>query len=109
MARTRGRAARVAVDPETFISFLDTNTAVVTGGSPRRTRRVLNGHTIDQANDGRMIRRWRSGRIEGITKQSAENFLGRYGLTLQDFVLWGMLAGRRTFIRNSNQQENITT
>lgn len=102
MARSKGRAARVAVDPETFISFLDTNTAIVTGGSPRRTRRILNGHTIGQANDGRMIRRWRSGQIEGITKQSAENFLGRYGLTFQDFVLWAMLAGRQTHIRNND-------
>lgn len=97
----RGRAARVAIDPETFISFIDTNTAVVTGGSPRRTRRLLNGIIVDQSNDGRMIRRWRSGTIEGITQPSAESFLSRYDLTLQDFVLWSLMAAREPFIRNN--------
>jgi hypothetical protein len=106
---SRGRAARVAIDPETFLAYLDERTSTITAGSPRRTRRILNGHTIDQANDGRMLRRWRSGTIEGITQPAVERFLARYDLTFNDFTLWAATGGLRTFIRNSNQQENITT
>ena len=43
----------------------------------------INGHPISD-NDARMIRRWRVGKIQGVTQKSADALLQRYQLTTQE-------------------------
>lgn len=84
MSRRNGPAARVAIDPAVFVGYIDSLSAYHVGGFPRRRRLCIQGTAVLE-NDARMIRRWRTGKIEGITVRSAEDLLGRYGLSLADY------------------------
>lgn len=86
----RGRAARQAIDPESLIVYINDHASTATSGSPRRTRKLINGIPIT-TNDNRTLRRWASGSIEGVTLAAAEAFLHRYELTL---------TGNVTYLRN---------
>lgn len=77
----RGRAARFAYSAADLVALLDSHTTYELGGTPRRKRRLINGVALDQDTDARIIRRWRSGQIEGVTKAAAERMLGKVGLS----------------------------
>lgn len=77
----RGPAARFAYSAADLVALLDQHTTYELGGYPSRKRRLINGVVIDQDTDARVIRRWRSGRIEGVTKAAAERLLGKVNLT----------------------------
>lgn len=98
MTRPRGRAARFAFDPKVFVAFLDASTSYETSGLPRRRRRFINGAPIDNDVHGRMIRRWRTG-TEGITEQSARNFLDHFNMTIDQLFNWARLAGLEPVLR----------
>lgn len=85
--RRGGPASRVAVDPAALLGYVDSLAAYHVGGYPVRRRLCIHGTPIRE-NDARMIRRWRSGTIEGVTVKSTEGMLGRYGLGLHDFVTY---------------------
>ena len=80
-----GPASRVAIDPAVFVAYIDEVSAYHVGGYPVRRRLCIHGTPVLE-NDARMIRRWRTGKIEGITVRSAEDMLGRYGLSLADYI-----------------------
>lgn len=84
---TTGRAARKAINPEALVAFIDEHTEYRTDGFPRRKRRYINGkpQTADHA---RIIRRWRSGGIVGVTVQAANDLLAAYNLRLDRFSVW---------------------
>jgi len=85
---TGGRGNRFAYDARTFVAFLDSETEYILDGVPARLRRSINFTPIDQDTDARSIRRWRSGRVAGVTKPAAERLLMKVGLTLGDYTAW---------------------
>lgn len=82
-----GPAAKRAVNPEAFVDFLTAKEHYRVDGLPRRRRLCINGVWVSE-NDARMIRRWRSGKIEGITLDAATAMLQRYNLTLLQYAAW---------------------
>lgn len=84
-----GRTAKAAIDPKVLVAFIDECTTYLVDGIPSRKTRRLNGRRVSQDIDARMIRRWRSGRFDGVTVPAARSLLERYGLPireLQDFA-----------------------
>ncbi len=76
---TRRAGPRTSVDPEELVGCLDDASTYVVGGTPNRRRLCINGIPIS-ASDQRMIRRWRAGKIQGVTAKSANALLARYNL-----------------------------
>lgn len=95
---TRGPAAKRAIDPASFVDFLDTQAGYVKGGHPVRNRRCINGVPVTES-DLRVIRRWRTGVNDGITIRTAGKLLTRYSLTLGNFQAWAFVNNRKTTIR----------
>lgn len=81
----RGPAANLALSPAVLVAFIDDASQLVTDGIPRRQRLHINCRPVS-ANDARVIRRWRSGSINGVTKGAAEKLLATYGMTLTDLA-----------------------
>lgn len=83
-----GPATRRAVNPEPFVDFITgLESYVMDDRPPRRKRLCINGIPVSDT-DARMIRRWRSGKIEGITVEAAAALLRRYGKTPFQFAAW---------------------
>jgi len=82
-----GPAARRAFDPDHFEAYLAGKSSYVTDGTPRRRRLCINGTPVSES-DARMIRRWRTGQIEGITIEAGAALLRRYGLTPRQYAAW---------------------
>lgn len=70
---------RTSVDPTELVAQLDAHSEYVTGGHPVRTRLHINGVPVSDT-DARMIRRWRAGKIKGVTAKAADAMLQRYRL-----------------------------
>lgn len=95
----RGRAARVAYDPDVVLAFLDAHTTYEKYGKHGRTCRLINGHPVSQDVTSRSIRRWRAG-TEGITRRGLVTVLRRIQVTLATFESWALDQGTNPFIRN---------
>jgi hypothetical protein len=100
-----GPASRRAVDPDALVDYLTAKQHYVEDGTPKRRRLCINGIPVS-ANDARMIRRWRSGRIEGITVGAAAALLRRYDLTPFQYAAWCATLGRRPTIRGSIRESD---
>jgi hypothetical protein len=100
-----GPAARRAVNPEAFVAYLTSLESYVVDGVPRRRRLCINGIPVSEA-DARMIRRWRSGRIEGITVGAAAALLRRYGKTPLQFASWCAILHEAPTIRGSIRESD---
>lgn len=83
----RGPAGRFALAPVVLVAFIGAHSEHVTDGIPRRRRLTIN-HCNASPNDVRIIRRWRSGSINGVTTTAAAALLGRYGLGLDQLEGW---------------------
>lgn len=94
MKRQGGPTSRFAYDPATLVAYLDAQTDYVTQGEPTRTRRVIGLVPVDPDTDARVIRRWRSGVIEGVTKAAAARLLEKFGLTTDTYEWWAYANGR---------------
>ena len=76
---------KARIDPAELVAFLDERSDHVTGGHPRRLRKFINGHPVDET-DARMIRRWRKGDIKGVTEASAKALLRRFKINPREFT-----------------------
>ncbi len=79
----RGPKARIA--PGHLVEFLDTRSEHRTDGVPCRTRKFINGTPVSET-DARMIRRWRAGKIQGVTESSARALLRRHNINPREFT-----------------------
>ncbi len=70
---------RTTVAPWHLVALLDAHSDYRTGGHPRRRRLCINGIAVTDT-DARMIRRWRAGKIQGVTAKTANALLSRYNL-----------------------------
>lgn len=95
----RGSTAKAAVDPVTLVAFLDERTTYVVDGIPPRKTRRLNGKRVSQDLDARIIRRWRSGRFEGVTVPAAKALLSRYDLPIKELQDFATNNNRRLMLR----------
>ncbi len=77
MARRGG--PRTTVAPFQLVALLDAHSDYRTGDIPKRRRLCINGIAVTET-DARMIRRWRAGKIQGVTAKSANALLSRYNL-----------------------------
>jgi hypothetical protein len=82
-----GPASRRAVDPDALVQFITAHESYRVDGTPQRRRLYINGVPVSD-NDARTIRRWRAGKIEGVTIPAAAALLRRYGLTPFQFAAW---------------------
>lgn len=96
----RGRAARFAYSPLVLVAYLDEHTTYALEDS--RRKRFINGHTLDQDTGARIIRRWRSGSYEGVTKAAAERMLSSVGLSLASFEDWAAAHHHTAIIRGTH-------
>jgi hypothetical protein len=76
---TRRGGPKTQVDPAVLVEYLDKRSSYVTGGTPKRRRLTINCIPVSET-DARMIRRWRAGKIQGVTQKSADALLARYNL-----------------------------
>jgi hypothetical protein len=83
------------VHPETFVNFIHTNTSTRLVNA--RRCKCINMVPISP-NDNRILRRWRSGSVQRITPKAAEEFLGRYGLTMTNYGGWAGMAMQSAYI-----------
>lgn len=88
MKRRGGPTSRFAYDPTVVVRYLDDNSEYILSGEPTRRRRCINGIPVDPDTDARVIRRWRSGQIEGVTRKAADRLLTKFGLSAHDLELW---------------------
>jgi len=96
--RPVGPAARFAYDPAVLVAYLDVASGYLNGGNPRRRRLHINLRSVSDS-DRRVIRRWRSGKIAGVTADSATALLERYGLPIDLFVTWAQGQGCEPVLR----------
>lgn len=89
-----GSTAKRAIDPVVLVAFLDERTTYVVDGTPPRRTRRLNGHRVSQDGDARIIRRWRSGRFDGVTVPAVKALLDRYSLPLSELETFANDLGR---------------
>lgn len=80
----KGPTARFAIDAAALVGYLDARTEHVSSGTPKRTRRLINGLPVD-ANAARIIRRWRAPGTT-VTRDAAVRMLDRFQMTLDDFI-----------------------
>ena len=66
-------------EPGRLVGYIDAHSGYVTSGTPKRRRLTINGIAVSET-DARMIRRWRAGKIQGVTAKSADALLKRYRL-----------------------------
>lgn len=71
---------KAPVLPAAIVAQLDHHSTYEVTGHPRRRRLHINGIPVAD-NDARMIRRWRSGTIKGVTVKSANALLARHNLS----------------------------
>lgn len=81
-----GRTANLAIDGPLLVSYIDFHSEYRLDGHPRRKRKLVNGRAQSSETDARMIRRWRTGGT--VSRPTAEQLLGRYGLAIEDFAYW---------------------
>ena len=79
---------KAPVKPSVLVAFLDSWSEYRVSGHPRRNRLYINGTPITD-HDARMIRRWRSGTIAGVTLKTTRTLLDRYSLTYDMLVTYG--------------------
>lgn len=70
---------KAPLEPARLVELIDRHSEYVVSGHPRRRRLCINGIPITDT-DARMIRRWRTGTIKGVTLKSADALLERYDL-----------------------------
>ena len=99
MANRMGQAARFAYDPKVLLGYLDVHTehrqtnnqhwhhAALADKVTARTQKYINGYPVDDAIQGRIMRRWRS-EVTGVTLGAADRMLMCYDLTLDQFEDW---------------------
>lgn len=93
-----GPAARRALDPAVVVAFLEAHTERVTGGHPRRTRRLVNGRVMT-INHSRVVRRWKATPPDGVTLSGVSSLLRAHRLTLNDLVVWATANDRDAVLR----------
>jgi hypothetical protein len=71
---------KAPINPASLVYMIDDHSDYITSGTPKRRRLCINGIAVSET-DARMIRRWRAGKIKGVTIKSADALLHRYGLT----------------------------
>jgi hypothetical protein len=83
-----GPASKRAVNPGPFVDYITSLESYrMDDRAPRRRRLCINGIPVSET-DARMIRRWRTGKIEGITVEAAAALLRRYDKTPFQFAAW---------------------
>lgn len=83
----RGKTAKFAFDPAVVVAFIDFHSAYAHIGVPTRTHHTINFVQVD-ADTARVLRRWRSGVIEGVTRSGATRLFDKYYLTVPMFEQW---------------------
>lgn len=104
----KGPASRFAYDPAVLVAYLDAHSEYKEGGHPNRRRHYIHRVPV-AASDARIIRRWRNGQTEGVTRGAAVAMLGRHRLSLTTFETWAAAQGRTAVNRGramNTQQEN---
>ena len=79
------RGPKASVDPARLVRILDGFSYHEVGGHPVLLRKFINGQAVSET-DARMIRRWRAGTIQGVTKSSARAILRRHNLDPRGFI-----------------------
>lgn len=98
-----GQAARFAYDPAVVVAFLDAYTAraAAIGLRPYTT---LNAKRLFE-DDARIIRRWRSGAIKGVTYHAVSSLLLRYDLKVRHMERWAKLHRRQLVLRGHRRTD----
>jgi hypothetical protein len=79
------RGPKANIDPAALVAFLDARSEHRAGGVPNRLRKFINGVAVSET-DARMIRRWRAGKIAGVTESSARALLRRHNIDPKEFT-----------------------
>lgn len=79
------RGPKTTIAPAVLLAFLDARSEHRRGGTPNRERKFINGVAVRE-NDARMIRRWRAGKIAGVTESSARALLRRHNINPKEFL-----------------------
>lgn len=88
MKRRGGPTSRFAYDPQILVQYLDAHADYLETGSPVRRKRVINRVPVEADTDARVIRRWRSGAIEGVTRKAADKLLTKFNLSTDGLEMW---------------------